>query len=454
MDAGFVQRRAAVSALVRAVFDRFVSGEDRPRFGRKPDNARWWRQGQEEFIGLQCDAWHMPDDLPIYGWLDRFPEMAAVREAYAADPVLGSRVDTMMGNPWSRSGTDFYWILAQHVIEPLVTKTRSYHLDEAVFDQIYRSFEGRFRADHLHMIEFRPLNAFESSMDVVPLPDGLALRRMTDRQMSEAINVLAVPRMVGGAGVNTARVSRFDQWALMKVMEFPVVGGETVAVPPQPPAFPILDEPAAFLVPALRLVCGGSVVTTRSMYAQAEDEFPFVPSGQAMLNGFDGADNNRPTILHPDAVNSIYAVFTALGLPEIRADGSLQVAIRRLIYAGSKSLAEDRLTDLMTSAEALFIKRANLTGHSKKDKIANEAATLLAGDPVLATDAAHLREFLVIAYNARNAVVHGDDEPYGPLRLLSGHHTASIAQIVDDLERIMRRAVLTVIAQRTSAAAT
>jgi hypothetical protein len=81
--------------------------------------------------------------------------------------------------------------------------------------------------------------------------------------------------------VNGARVSRFDQWALMTARAYPVADGGPIAAP-QPPAFPTLYEPANSLITALRIVCGGSVVATRSMFAQADDEFPIVQGVSAI----------------------------------------------------------------------------------------------------------------------------------------------------------------------------
>jgi len=391
----------------------------------------------------------MPPGLPHHGWMDKFPEMTKVREAYAADPVLRDRVDTSMGTEFSRAGTNFCWILAQHVIEPLVAASRSYLFDEIAFDRIYRDFETKFRAMHLHMIEFRAFNGFDSTEDPFLLPDGLILQRMTDSQLSVAIYNNAVPRLDGGA-VNNAHVHRYDQWALMTTHEYPVIAGDHQIDTPRPALFPVLDEPAARLVTALRLVCGGSGIATRSMFAQADDEFPFVPSGTAILTAFTGADNDRPTILLSTAADTVRNVYTALGLPEVQADKSLQVAIRRLVFAGSRNLDNDRLVDLMTSAEALFLKRTNQNTTAKAAPVAQAAAALLASDPELGTDGTHLERFMKMAYRARNAEMHGDDQPYAPLHRLSGAPTSSLAHVVADAERIMRRAISAVLHQHAA----
>jgi hypothetical protein len=205
--------------------------------------------------------------------------------------------------------------------------------------------------------------------------------------------------------------------------------------------FPMLDEPATRLVTALRLVCGGSVVATRSLAAQADDEFPFVPSGTASLRAFSGADNDRPTVVQPENIEAVRTAYQTLDLPQVRADKSLQVAIRRLIFAGSRSLVSDQIIDLMTCAEALFLKRSGKKTNAKGEPVATQAAALLGADPELSTDADRLHAFMMMVYQARTAEIHGDGEPYAPLHRLTGEQTTSLAQVVADAEHIMRRAI-------------
>jgi hypothetical protein len=134
-------------------------------------------------------------------------------------------------------------------------------------------------------------------------------------------------------------------------------------------AFPTLYEPAVSLITALRVVCGGSVVATRYMLGQADDEFPLVPGVMVDMPAFDTADNERPTVLYGSELDTFYVTYTALNLPAVQADRSLQVAIRRLVYAGSRRAAGDRLIDLTISAEALFIKaRTFVTDQDRQDR--------------------------------------------------------------------------------------
>jgi hypothetical protein len=447
MDKQFERRRTAVAALARVVLDQLATDGGQPRIGQVIDNRRWWRHGQQDFVAVQPRAWSMPAEVPIVGWLDTFAEMKVVRQAYRADAKLSARMDTLIGTEFNRQSRSFAWLLIQHVITPMVLASGTYDFDSAVFDRVYADFEQGFGAKQIHMVEFLALNGFESNESVILLPDGLVLQRMSDTQMSAAIDHLAVPRMSGGS-VNAARVSRFDQWALMTARAYPVADGRPIARP-QPPAFPTLYEPATVLITALRIVCGGSAVTTRSMFAQDHTEFPIVLGTSAMLTPFNGADNNRPTILLTDKLDAVRTTYSALSRPDIQADRTLQAAIRRLVFAGSRSVDADRLIDLMTAAEALFIKRANPTGLGKGDKIAHAAADLLDGDPDLDATTDEIRAFMVTAYRARNAEVHGDGEPYADLHLLDGNPTASMPLFLDQAEKIMRRSVLTILGKQS-----
>jgi hypothetical protein len=444
MDTNTGLIRAAVAALIRPALESLRDVEGAPRIQRVPDNQRWWRHGQESFVGLNPRAWIMNDTVTHYKWLDSMPQMVDVRRAFAAHPVLGPRVDAPLGTMWSRQPRQLGWMLVEHIITPMVLQTRSYDFDEAAFDAAFERLANGLGTTDIHMVEFVPLNGFTCTEELVGLPDGLMLRPMTDLEMSAAIDHLAVPRMSGGT-VNSAHVSRFHQWALAQTTTHPVVAGHNPPEPATPSAFPALQEKAARLVTALRIVCGGSVVASRSMYAQASGEFPIVSGTSAIMSAFDPADEQRPTVLTRDDLNAVLRVHQQLGLTEIQLDKQLQVAIRRAVFAGSRALDGDRLVDWMTAAESLFIKRARITGPSKGKPMATGAAAFLADDPVLGASSAQIEAFMREAYNARNAEIHGDGDPHPNMLLLSGKPTNSASLMVADVERLMRRTLVLVL---------
>lgn len=428
----------AVERLTRAVLDNLAGREGTPAIGPAQDLRHWRRFTQTSFVALQTGAWHMPNGVSTVGWLDTFPEMADVRKLISADSALGSRVDNQVGPEFSRRFRRLDWLLVQQLIEPMVRATRSYRFDDTVFDSYYRRLTAGLLADEVLMVEFVPLNAFTSSLQGVRLTDGLTLRPLTNLQMSAAIRVQGVPGEFG-VGPNAFEVSWLNQWGLVTEQSFPLRTGpleRTTAAP-----FPSLQEPANRLVQALRIVCGGSAIATRPILIQHEDDFPADLGESALRAPIGVADLDRPTYLGSDSdVDEVREVYRLLDEPAVRDDRALQTALRRLMASGSRNLVQDRLIDLMTSAEALFIKRAGITGQGKGHHIAIGASTLLNDDPILATDSGRIYEFMRLAYQLRNDEIHGDDSTERALTGLNGSEVNRLDEVVADIEQVMRRA--------------
>ncbi|MGH3975876.1 MAG: hypothetical protein ACRDS9_21480 [Pseudonocardiaceae bacterium] len=198
--------RTAIAKLMAAVLDDLAERDGTPKIGPMPDFRRWWRQGQQSFVALRPNAWHLPDRIPMVGWLDTFPEMMSVRTAINADPIMSVRVDTAVGTEFSLQDRRLDWLLVEHLLEPMVVTIHDYRFDETVFDAQYGRLEAGLVVDEVRLVEFLPLNGFISSFEKVELSDGLVLLPMTDRQMIAAIRFLAVPAEFGG-GPNSVEVS-------------------------------------------------------------------------------------------------------------------------------------------------------------------------------------------------------------------------------------------------------
>lgn len=439
--------RAALAVLMQAVLADLVDHDQTPSIDAMPEYERWRRQGQEAFLALHR-GWHMPARVSHYRWLETFPQMAAVRAAIDADPVLSTRVDTLVGVEFHARHRQLGLLLVEHLLEPVVTATRSYQFDEDTFDALYRRLEDGLLTEQVHVVEFIPLLAFvaASPFDRVELGNGLVLEPMTDSQISAAIMHGAVPVEFSG-GTNSVRLSRFHQWALTTQHTFPVCSAAQ-GMPAQPvaPPFPTLYQPASRLVKALRIVCGGSAVTTREIQAQHDHDFPLLSDMGAVLSTAEAVDMNRPTLLLTSQdVDAVGEVFTQLHAIAVESDRALQTALRRLVLAGSGSDPADRLVDLILCAEVLFLKRARVTGRQKGTPIAVKAEELLARDAVLDPAPDQIRQFMKHAYDLRNAQMHGDDPATAKLRKLDGSSAQELSVVVDDLERVMRRAVRMVI---------
>jgi hypothetical protein len=440
--------RDAAATLVAAALRDLAHHDDTPKVDQITDMRNWWRYDQESFGTQRPNAWHMPDHVHEVGWLDTFAEMATVRAAIAADSVLADRVDGMVGTEFSLRKRELGWLLVQHLLEPIIVATRTYAFDEAAFDLHFARLDAGLRADTIRLVEFVPFNGFVTTVGPVMLSDGVVMQEMSDPQMSRAIQVLAVPAEFGG-GPNRAQVSRFHQWAITRERCYPVHTGP-LPEHPTAPDFPSLEEPAHRLVIALRIVCGGSVVATRPIHAQHDEDFPPTLDATAMRSEVVAADIDRPTMLLTDEqVATVRAVYEMLTGTAVREERSLQVALRRFVFAGSKAHPEDRLLDLIICCEALFIKRPGVIGTRKKAPASENAAHLLADDPVLGAGHDEVKEFVGAAYGLRSALVHADHPVPMSMPLLHGQKTDRLGRFVEDLGLVVGRALHLVLNELT-----
>jgi hypothetical protein len=167
------------------------------------------------------------------------------------------------------------------------------------------------------------------------------------------------------------------------------------------------------------------------------DELEANGSAQAQLTHIGTVDPDRAVVLFADQTAALLQVYQLLAKP---VDGALGVAIRRLGFAGGRTHAADRLVDLIICAEALFIHHLGVRGRSQSDAIARGAKELLGLDPVLGAAPDTVGSFMRAAYRRRNGEVHGDPSLRELLIGLDGEPVAGLSPMVEDLDRVMRRA--------------
>jgi hypothetical protein len=330
----------------------------------------------------------------------------------------------------------------------MVLAAGAYEFSAAGFEELFGRLEAGVLADVVRLVEVLPLNGFVSNEDEISLGDGLILRPMSDLEMSRAIQFLAVPAEFAGLA-NSVTVSRFHQWALTIEHRYPLRSYKLgMPTTPKGPLFPVLEEAGERLVAALRISCGGSAVATRPLYLQHEADFPPMVGPTALLSAGGSADVDRPTLLlSPDQITATRELWQILGADAVLSDGALQVALRRFVLAGSKNRVEDRLLDLSICSEALFLKRAGYNRVGKGSQIAVRAEALLAEDELLGVGRGDVEVFMRGVYDLPNAEIHGDSRKARPMRLLDGTTVDRLEPVVEDLVRVLGRAISTVLVE-------
>ena len=439
MEIRFPDVRDAAAALMAAALDKLASAGDGPVFAVFVGRDGWRRSGSESLVLARREAWQHPIGLAGDGWWHRLPQMETFSSALDAHPELSGRVDTMVGFPFSLANRPLPVLLAADLLTPLVEASRTYSFDHDVFDAAYARVEAGLLADTVRLVQAVPLLGFETAVyPEVRLGGDLVIRLMTEPELSAAVE-LGLPAQAPTTPLGRM-VPRTYQYALVKVTPYPVQVGS----PPDPVTVPEpIEDDARRLQTALRLMCGGSVTLGRSIQMQHEGDFDAGLGYSASLAKVELPDEDHRTLLGtPGQVAQVVETMTLLAAPAIAGHRPLQMALRRLIAAGSRGLAEDGLVDLTIAAEALFIHAAG-KGRTKRkgNPIAQGAAALLGGDAELGASASDIHRFIAGAYLRRNHEVHADPGAPPAAHLLDGTLASSLTAVVRDLERVMRRAV-------------
>ncbi|MFF0062104.1 hypothetical protein ACFYRC_11195 [Streptomyces sp. NPDC005279] len=430
----------AAEDVVTTVLAALAGTGATPRFLLQRDYRSWKRCQQEVFLVDERELWQHPAEFSSRDWWYHFPEYRALRKVIQDHEVFRNRVDTLVGFPSTLLRRSLDAVVAQYLLTPVVETTRAYSFDRDTFEAAYAAVEAGLLAATVRLVEYVPLLGFDMSQSLADasLPDGLAIRPMSDAELSESVRVMGIP--IGQiTSTNSLMLSRFHQNALVFERDFPVHSGH--AQHPDAGAPSPFDAAANRMLIALRIVCGGSVTYGRPMSMQHQEDFDPHRYASSLLTQVQHPAEDRPTLLIDMAkVKQLHEVYALLGEPRVQGERFLLNALRRLVMAGSRALPEDRLIDLCITAESLFIHHSGLPRRrEKREHLVAGAKALLTGDSELDTEDRHIEQLIQDAYRRRNTEMHGDVAT-GALRRLDGTTTSDLHALVGDLERLLRRA--------------
>ncbi|MFJ5547011.1 hypothetical protein [Streptomyces sp. NPDC093225] len=404
------------------------------------DMKTWRRASQELFTVQSIKQWIVPSRL--WREIETFDEMRQLRAMIQAHPVLASRVDTLVGTVFSSQRRELSGLVVS-LVQEVVFTSGTWTFDAEAFDAAYERVEADLVAETVTFTDFVPLLGFDGdqSVDGQEVAPGVTLRKMTDSEVCRAAQRAAIPidQYLTTAAL---QISRFNQWALTTEHTHALRTGDDDTSPPQAaPQLPIFGASAPMVLASIRLICGGSATTSYGLRSDSLGQ-----GLSAALIPIGPTDPSRPSVLAgQEMLHQVRAVFQHITHPRVTADRPLCTAARQVVLAGSRGLVEDRLLNLITAAEALFITRPRRRDPNGRKGVllAAGAADRLAGDRTLgAPSKRNIKALMQAVYKWRNAEVHGDQPPAGPLRLLGGTETRDLTAVAADLDRMMRRALL------------
>ena len=427
-------------ALAEEILDRCRELEPAPAISEGLDLARWQRQGQERFGPARPIWWVSPRVGGAVLHYDQFPAMDQLRQAIRDDRDLDGWMDTLVGPAHSRQRRGLLWRTLDWFFNRLVVTTGAYRLDDTAFESVYAELEQAWLTRTVVVADYVPLIGFESSETALPLADGYYVRRMTDDELNAALGCGAVP--VGNVCTpGGVEVSRFSQWAVVHEAAVELVAGYRDESPADL-GLPLADlhDAAHRLISSLRIVVGGCVQSTRAV-RYFRPSILDSPGGSAVLSPFGSVDPDRPCILHRHNAAEVALVWGRLARPAT-SDAAVGIAVRRLVFAGGRVDAIDRLLDLMIAAEAL-VKRAqgSNASRSRGAELGRIVARLPGGPQALGATSAQIEAFMADAYRARNAAIHADRSSRTAFRQLRGGTTGDLSLMADGVDEVVRLAL-------------
>lgn len=438
--ARFPELYNACRALATRLLKELSEDGAAPRFHEGFPMWGWQRTSQEWFMPKSVREW----DPPKLWWssFETLEEMHQLRSVVQSHPVLASRVDTLVGTTFGAQLRELTG-LVRSLVYNLVLASKSWTFEQETFDVAYEQLEAGLVLNTVNFTDFAPLLGFDGSQDIEgeEIANGVVLRRMTDKEISLAVQRAATP-IEEYVTAQTIQISRFNQWALIAEHTHPLrTGYHDPTPPPSAPVLPIYADVLPSIIAAIRLVCGGSATTSYAIRTASHEQ-----GSSAALTPIGPTDPLRPTVLAGKAMlDQIRSVYAHLTNPAVTADRPLRTATRQVVLAGSRGLVEDRVLNLITASEALFITRLNLRDPNGRKSILLQSgvANMLAGDQALGSPTTeNIKKLIKAVYQWRNAEVHGGEHPTAPLRRLDGTTTADLSAVAADLDAMMRRALL------------
>jgi Apea-like HEPN len=416
----------AAKAYVRAAMDLLANVVQKAPAEILPGSRRWVRSGD---IFLTHDR-EMPywerGIISHHQVLHELPEYKVFLHAIEGDSTVARYLGPVLtvrggGQATSQELADtLLWWVAQ--------RCSGFAFESLDFDLLFQNFEADLRREYIEFVEVAPLPGFRSDIDVIQLGSNFEIAELKDEEVIRCLHLSIYPSVnLGGvvlAGKTYGLRRRFSEKKFF---------GD---LPPEIARSQSKDTIDLFsrAVHALRLFKRGTISIPGIV--AFSDQWPMdggisashMDPGGIRGNDYEFASGER------EAFENLWQV---LNSPLKRFQES---AIRRFAYAGERRRPEDRLVDLMISAESLFLSD---TGEARERgelryRLALRAAFFVEIDTFSRKD---LYRFVRSAYDARSALVHGG-LPDNSVLKVPQKGSVPLSDFVSLTEDVMRAALL------------
>ncbi len=388
-------------------------------------SGRWVRVSAEAFEFQQTaePLWEI-SFLQHRDELWNFPEHAIAITALRDDEDISSHLDVLVGTPMSATRTDAEEFPDQ-LVQRMARRLGRMAYDDAMFDALFAEFEAeiaRKASPHVLMV---PLMGFEAADTPIVLGRRLEIDRLTDDEIARCLGAGYLRSFFRTA---TTQFDLKEAYGVRATFELPKIFGEdrplsAEAVAPQTEAV----SRASGVGEALRIFKAGDVVVPGYLVFS-----PTAPQGgQLRTAGSQNVPSDRYVLTAGEGreFEDFWSRYE-----RAKRNPAIASAARRFGYAFERRRLDDRLVDLVISAESLL-----LSDQSQRTELryrfSLRAAFYTEGSDLTKREVyAQMKK----AYDARSAIVHGGGDPPAKLLTNPAGEPLSFQAFVESVEALIR----------------
>jgi hypothetical protein len=343
--------------------------------------------------------------------LHGLPEYSAAKDTLFADEVIRPQLDVLVGTMLGAHPVDSDAVLDGFVLALLSARKtfdrQTFEFDSRFFEERYAEVEEAFYADEIAFVVLMPLIGL--TLEGVPLePEpGLQLDRMTDEEIGTCLD-LDLLRSPFPAFRDVAFVGEGSRHGVRLAFTLPKrIGHQFDGGAAEAPRFYEEQEATLdLLVQSLRLLKSGMVTpagritSSKSWFLRGTRSYGYGSHGPTVWA-------NEYTLSATEG-EALVQLWKELHSTRVQRHRALTLAIRRLSLADDRVNPEDKLLDLMISAEALLLSDA---GREQDRGELSYRLSLRAGF-LLGTNTSERRtiyKHMRRAYEARSRIAHGGE---------------------------------------------
>jgi len=385
---------------------------------RRAALKKLWSNADHSLINLGMERWRRDSDghmrrraavqwdFRVRDELKELPEWLNLIQVAEKTPDIVKHLNKLVGSASSKRTMDLDQVTHMFLRKPEVTENGiEVELKPDSFAKDYANFEGFIVGDHFTAITVWPINGLRVEKPL-RINDHVLIRPLTDEEISDCI----------GSGIITVSQSyglisdRESQYCglIYTAKQQKIIGDAEASLD----EFNKQEQEKAQLLEDVQIVAALLGITNMRFGGRAEESQGW-PAGFHMyttgsIYTISHVARFHPTVIDYKQAKAFKRTWNLLFAVKRPADQSLYLATRRLAFSEDRIQEDDRLLDLMISAEALYLKD---TGSPQdkgelKFRLALRAASWADPSKVGMTKP-EVYKLMKSAYDARSAVAHG-----------------------------------------------